>query len=104
MAPAAIYGTTPLAGAFSGLIAYRVEKNLQNALGHIAWEWLFIIEGSASIIFALIVVALLPALPDTVAEKGSLFFRHENERKLIALRMAAGMPAVLENILGCRAV
>jgi MFS family permease len=35
-----------LSGAFSGIIAWGVMDNLQDALGLAAWRWLFIIEGA----------------------------------------------------------
>jgi MFS family permease len=87
---AAIYGMTPVAGAVSGLIAYGVQKHLDQSLGYAAWQWLFIIEGGTSIFFALFIIALLPALPDTVAERGSVIFKHEDERRLISARIAEG--------------
>lgn len=81
---------TPVAGATSGLIAYGVQHNLSGAQGYTSWQWLFIIEGVASIFFAFFLIALLPGLPDTVADKGSLLFRHEDERRLISARMIEG--------------
>ncbi len=87
MHPAAIYGMSPIAGAISGVIAYGLEHNLDNALGYYSWQWLFIIEGAITIFWGLIVVALLPGLPATVVDKGSFVFRHENERRIIAARI-----------------
>ncbi|KIX10088.1 uncharacterized protein Z518_01169 [Rhinocladiella mackenziei CBS 650.93] len=71
---AAIYGMSPVAGAISGIIAYELQKNVDGDLGLHAWQWLFIVEGAITIFFAMTMVALLPALPDTVAEEGSLIF------------------------------
>lgn len=82
---------TPIAGAMSGLIAYGLQKNVDNALGYRAWQWLFIIEGAITIFFALIIIALLPNLPDIVVEKGHFLFRHENERRIIAMRTRQSM-------------
>ncbi|EXJ68747.1 uncharacterized protein A1O5_08541 [Cladophialophora psammophila CBS 110553] len=87
---AAVYGMSPLAGAFSGLFAYGVQRNLDGAKGYHAWQWLFIIEGVLTIAWALLIIAILPALPDTVAAKGSFIFPHEGERRIIAQRMREG--------------
>ena len=80
---------TPVAGAVSGLLAYGVGKNMDGTHETPAWKWLFIIEGSATIGFGLIVLLLLPGLPETVAEKGTFLFRHEDERQLILKRLRA---------------
>jgi MFS family permease len=87
---------SPVAGAISGIIAYGLEKNLDNALGFHAWQWLFIIEGVATIVFALVVIVLLPGLPDSVVDKGSFLFRHKNEGRLLLQRTKASK-ATLQN-------
>ncbi|OAP59578.1 hypothetical protein AYL99_06876 [Fonsecaea erecta] len=87
---AAVYGMSPIAGAFSGLISYGVEKNLDGARGYHAWQWLFIIEGVLTITFSLFIIALLPGLPDVVVKKGHFMFPHEGERSIVAQRMREG--------------
>ncbi|KAK9459531.1 major facilitator superfamily domain-containing protein [Lipomyces oligophaga] len=52
-----------LSGAFSGLIAYAVMQTLDGAHGKAAWRWLFIIEGVATVGFALLSIPILPSLP-----------------------------------------
>lgn len=42
---AVLYSGSVLSGAFSGLIAAGITKNLGGAMGLGAWQWLFIIEG-----------------------------------------------------------
>lgn len=42
---AIMFSTSAVAGAFSGLIAYGIEKNIDGAEGLAAWKWIFIIEG-----------------------------------------------------------
>ncbi|ETN39953.1 uncharacterized protein HMPREF1541_06180 [Cyphellophora europaea CBS 101466] len=84
---AAVYSMTPVAGAFSGLLAYGVGTGLEGAHDIPSWRWLFIIEGAATIGFGFIVLALLPGLPETVAAKGSFLFPHEQERALIMQRL-----------------
>lgn len=87
---AMVYGMSPLAGAFSGLIAYGIQKNLEGKSGIKSWQWLFIIEGVLTIALGLLIVALLPALPDTVAAKGSWIFPHQGQRSIISHRMRQG--------------
>ncbi|KAI1614623.1 major facilitator superfamily domain-containing protein [Exophiala viscosa] len=95
---AAIYGMSPVAGAISGIISWGLEKHVDKVLGFDSWQWLFIIEGAITIFWGLIVIALLPGLPDTVIQKGNFFFRHEDERKMISARMVAS-----QNTEGSRA-
>ncbi|KAL7915552.1 MFS general substrate transporter [Trichoderma velutinum] len=46
---AAYYSAATLSGAFSGLIAYGVEINLDGVGGRRNWQWLFIIEGALAV-------------------------------------------------------
>lgn len=68
---------SPITGAINGLLAYGVGKNLHCDLGYTVWQWLFITEGAMTMIFALVVTALLSPLPDTAAAKGHFLFRNE---------------------------
>ncbi|KIW93256.1 uncharacterized protein Z519_05861 [Cladophialophora bantiana CBS 173.52] len=80
---------TPVAGATSGLIAYGVQRNLDGDLGKAAWEWFFLIEGILTIVWGILVICLLPKLPETVAKRGSVLFRDPQEHALILQRTAA---------------
>lgn len=75
---------------FSGLIAYGVQKNLNGNLGMPSWEWYFIIEGSVTIVWGLLVAGFLPKLPETVAKRGSWLFRSEQEHSMIMHRTVKG--------------
>ena len=55
-----------LAGAFNGLIAYGIAKNLNGANGWLAWRWIFLIEGILPIGFSALVLIFLPASPETL--------------------------------------
>lgn len=81
---------TPVAGAISGVISYGVGKHLDGASGLQSWQWLFIIEGVATCGFALIVLVLMPGMPDLVAEHGSWLFRSETEKQIISRRYREG--------------
>ncbi|KAL6246868.1 hypothetical protein RBB50_006175 [Rhinocladiella similis] len=80
---------TPVAGATSGLIAYGVQRNLDNKLGRTSWEWFFLIEGVLTMAWGILVLCFLPKLPETVAHKGSILFRDQQERQLILDRTIA---------------
>ncbi|KAF7588141.1 hypothetical protein BBP40_006141 [Aspergillus hancockii] len=54
-----------LSGAFGGLIAAGIVGGLEGAHGIRGWRWLFIIEGAATVGFALIAMYILPDFPAT---------------------------------------
>lgn len=54
-----------LAQAFGGLIAAGVLGNMEGKAGIRAWRWLFIIEGSLTVFFALLSSLALPDYPST---------------------------------------
>ena len=53
-----------LAGAFGGSIAYGVG-HMNRVAGLVGWQWLFILEGIPSCLFALVVLLFLPDYPET---------------------------------------
>ncbi|KAJ9646020.1 hypothetical protein H2204_000682 [Knufia peltigerae] len=76
---AIFWSTSALAGAFNGLIAYAVQKNLANVNGWHPWRWLFLIEGVVPIGWAFVVWIFLPATP----EKTKLYFNEEEKAIII---------------------
>ena len=62
---AMLYSGSLISGAFSGLIAAAITKNLDGSLGLRAWRWLFIIEGCATIAIAFGAIFVLPNFPRT---------------------------------------
>lgn len=58
------YTAVFLAGAFSGLLAYAIEK-MQGIAGLNGWQWNFIIEGLYPVVCAMFVWFLLPDQPET---------------------------------------
>ncbi|KAK4547362.1 hypothetical protein LTR36_001018 [Oleoguttula mirabilis] len=52
-----------LSGAFGGIIAGAITSNLDGAHGLQGWRWLFIIEGAATIGWAIISAFILPDFP-----------------------------------------
>lgn len=78
---AVLYGSTALAGAFGGLIAYAIQL-MGDRRGIKAWRWLFIIEGAVSIVFGLTCWATLPRSAEEA------WFLKEDEKRLMKDRRA----------------
>ncbi|KAK3501759.1 major facilitator superfamily domain-containing protein [Neurospora crassa] len=64
---AILYSGSLLSGAFSGLITAGVVSGLDGARGFHAWQWLFILEGSATIFVAFACFFVLPNFPRTTS-------------------------------------
>lgn len=73
------FSTAALAGAFNGLIAYAVAKDLQHVNSWQPWRWLFLIEGVIPIGWAFVVMAFLPSTPEHLKFMKRLFTEEEKE-------------------------
>jgi MFS family permease len=62
---AMLYSGSLISGAFSGLIAAGITKNMDGTAGLRAWRWLFIIEGCVTIAIAFGAIFVLPNFPRT---------------------------------------
>ncbi|KAJ6051394.1 vitamin H transporter [Penicillium canescens] len=71
-----------LSGAFGGLIAAGIVDGLEGVHGIRGWRWLFIIEGAATIGFAMISLFILPDFPATSRRLS------EREKKIAVARLA----------------
>ncbi|KAF5004179.1 hypothetical protein FDECE_9317 [Fusarium decemcellulare] len=82
---AVFYSAASMAGAFSGLLAYALQK--MDGIGGLAgWRWIFIIEGLATVVVGATCFWLLPDSPETAS-----FLKPEERRFLCArLRNDAG--------------
>lgn len=61
-------------------MAYAIQKNLDGALGHAAWQWLFIIQGCAGIFVGISSWLLMPPPPDQIKDlKHWIFSKAELE-------------------------
>ncbi|KAI9312214.1 putative MFS transporter, partial [Dichotomocladium elegans] len=76
------FGTSTLAGAFSGAIAYGVLGNLSGVHGVAGWRWLFIIEAIPTIVLGLLSFFVLPDLPENAAK----WWLTEKEKKVAIMR------------------
>lgn len=54
-----------LSGAFGGLLAAGIVNGLEGVHGIRGWRWLFIVEGAATVGFAIISLFILPDFPAT---------------------------------------
>lgn len=77
---AIFYSMSTVAGAFNGLIAYGIAKDLDGVNNWRAWRWIFLIEGIIPCVFAFVVLFLLPSSPETVR------FGFTAEEKVLAVR------------------
>ncbi|OBZ89381.1 hypothetical protein A0J61_02558 [Choanephora cucurbitarum] len=59
------FGSSTIAGAFAGAIAYGVLSNLDGAHGVAGWRWLFIVEAIPTIVLGIMSFIVLPDLPET---------------------------------------
>ena len=73
-----------LSGAFGGLLAGAITKDLEGAHGIRGWRWLFIVEGAASIGWACIARFLLLDFPLTSKYLSEAERRLASERLLVA--------------------
>lgn len=60
-----LYSGALISGAFSGLIAAGITGNMNGTRGLLAWRWLFIIEGVATVVIAFCAYFILPNFPRT---------------------------------------
>ena len=67
------YSAATISGAFSGLIAYGVDRNLSMATtGRAPWRWLLIIDGSIAMGVGVLVWIMLPRFPDRLKRRQAL--------------------------------
>jgi MFS family permease len=75
------YSGALISGAFSGLIAAGIKANMDGTRGLRAWRWLFIIEGTLTVVIALSAYFVLPNFPRTTP------WLTEEERELAIWRL-----------------
>jgi len=78
---AVFYIAASLSGAFSGLLAYAIEK-LNGRAGLSGWQWIFLIEGLIPVALSLIIWKILPDNPETAS------FLSPRERVWLVNRLA----------------
>lgn len=78
---AVLYSGALISGAFSGLISAGIRWGMSGTLGLGAWQWLFIIEGAATVVIAFGCFFVLPNFPRTTT------WLTEEERTLAVWRL-----------------
>lgn len=78
---AVFYVAASLSGAFSGLLAYAIEK-LNGRAGLSGWQWIFLIEGLVPVGLSLVIWKILPDSPETAT------FLTQKERDFLVRRLA----------------
>lgn len=75
------YASASMAGAFSGLLAFAIEK-MKGVGGRSGWQWIFILEGLVPVAISFVLWAVLPDSPETCR------FLDKREREFIINRIA----------------
>lgn len=76
--------TYALAGAFSGLLAYAIQKDLDGHNGWSAWRWIFFIEGILPVGWSVVIFFLLPPTPNSIRRGFS-----QDEKRLLLQRASS---------------
>lgn len=82
---AVFYASASLSGAFSGLLAYAIEK-MKGIGGKDGWQWIFILEGLVPIVCSFFMWLLLPDSPQTAR----FLTKHEKEFLINRLALETG--------------
>ncbi|KAH7109889.1 major facilitator superfamily domain-containing protein [Dendryphion nanum] len=78
---AIFFSMASMAGAFSGLLAFAIEK-MDGIGGRKGWQWIFILEGLVPVATSFVVWKILPDSPETAK------FLDARERKFVVDRIA----------------
>ncbi|KAL7269630.1 hypothetical protein RUND412_007692 [Rhizina undulata] len=78
---ALLYSGSLLSGAFSGLITAGIIDGMDDARGIVSWRWLFIIEGSITVLTSCAAFYILPDFPNSTT------WLSEQERDLAMWRL-----------------
>ncbi|KAF2443434.1 MFS general substrate transporter [Karstenula rhodostoma CBS 690.94] len=76
------YGTSAIAGAVGGLVAYAIGE-LDGARGWSGWRWIIMINGVPTVLTAVVVLFVLPNSPETAK-----FLTEEDRANLVRSREA----------------
>ncbi|KAH9045324.1 MFS general substrate transporter [Lactarius pseudohatsudake] len=71
-----------ISNAFGSLMASSILSGMQGKMGHAAWRWLFYIEGTLTIVVAILAIFILPDFPNNTHS-----FLSPEEARLAQLRM-----------------
>jgi MFS family permease len=77
---ALFFSSASIAGAFSGLLAFGIAK-MDGTAGLEGWRWIFILEGIATVIVAVLAFFVLQDFPETAT------FLTEEEKAFVVFRL-----------------
>ncbi|RDW22808.1 major facilitator superfamily domain-containing protein [Yarrowia lipolytica] len=77
---AMFFSAASVAGAFSGLLAFAIAK-MDGVGGLEGWRWIFILEGIATVVIAILAFKLVVDFPDTAS------FLNEQEREWVIWKL-----------------
>src|SRR5512142_2526966 len=77
---ALFFSAASIAGAFSGLLAFAISK-MDGVGGLEGWRWIFILEGIATVLIAVLAFFALHDFPETAS------FLTEEERAFVVFRL-----------------
>jgi MFS family permease len=77
---AMFFSAASVAGAFSGLLAFAISK-MDGVGGYAGWRWIFILEGIATVLVAVLAFFTLHDFPETAT------FLTEEERAFVVFRL-----------------
>ena len=83
MRTAVLFCGNIISSAFGSLIASAILDSMEGKLGQAAWRWLFFVEGSLTVLVAILAIFVLPDFPETT-KRGWLT---EKEIRLAVQRM-----------------
>ncbi|TFY60003.1 hypothetical protein EVJ58_g5425 [Rhodofomes roseus] len=95
---AILYCGNIISNAFGSLIASGILDTMEGKLGDAAWRWLFYIEGSLTVFFAICAIFILPDFPAT--EKGRWLSPIEKQLALRRMEEDAGVGDEQETEIG----
>ncbi|OCF55072.1 hypothetical protein L486_07182 [Kwoniella mangroviensis CBS 10435] len=81
---ALFYTASLVSGAFGGLLAGGIIEGMEGVAGTRGWQWLFIIEGLATVVIACVAYFVLPNYPTTTK------WLSDSERELAVARLGTG--------------
>lgn len=92
---ALFFSAASAAGAFSGLLAFAIAK-MDGVGGLAGWRWIFILEGIATVLVAILAFWTLFDFPETA----SFLTQDEREYVMSRLRYQGGMRDALSEDVG----
>ncbi|PWN47023.1 MFS general substrate transporter [Violaceomyces palustris] len=79
---ALLFSGSIISNAFSGLVSAGILGGMDGKAGHAGWKWLFIIEGSITVVVAVLAIFILPDFPHNSK------FLTEEERQMAQRRLS----------------